>query len=174
MYAIRSYYVEKNEDSSTGWTFTHNPFSSPKPEHLEMLMAKKDVGQILTTQYDVVLNGYEIGGGSIRNHQPKALDKVLEIIGIPKKRVEQEYGHMLEAFEMGTPPHGGIALGLDRVVMILQNESSIREVIAFAKNGEAQDLLMNAPGEIEKKQLSEVGISLLATKKAVKKSSKKA
>ncbi|KKT89196.1 MAG: aspartyl-tRNA synthetase, aspartyl-tRNA synthetase [Parcubacteria group bacterium GW2011_GWC1_45_14] len=166
-------FFEKDENSTTGWTFTHNPFSSPKPEHMQMLMDKKDVAEILTTQYDVVLNGYEVGGGSIRNHRPEALKKVLDIMGIPEERVQREYGHMLEAFEMGTPPHGGIALGFDRLVMLLQNEPNIREVIPFAKNGEAEDMLMGAPSAVEERQLSEVGIRVpklaVKTKKPAKK-----
>lgn len=151
-------FFEKSEDG--GWTFTHNPFSAPKPEHMELLMDKKDVGNILTTQYDVVLNGFEIGGGSIRNHQPQALAKVFEIMGYPLEQIESNFGHMLRALGAGTPPHGGIAWGLDRLVTILQNESSIREVIAFAKTGEGKDLMMEAPSDVSEKQLRELGIQI--------------
>lgn len=158
-------FFEKDEEVSTGWTFTHNPFSSPKPEHFDMLMKKEKIGDILTTQYDIVMNGFEIGGGSIRNHKPEALRKVLEIMGIPEDRVKSEYGHMLESFKYGTPPHGGIALGLDRIVMILQNEASIREVIAFSKTGEAYDPMTDAPGLASEKQLKEVGIKIEKTEK---------
>lgn len=166
-------FFEKDDKTSTGWTFTHNPFSSPKSEHFEMLMNKENIGAILTTQYDIVLNGFEIGGGSIRNHKPDALRKVLEIMGIPEERVISEYGHMLESFKYGTPPHGGIALGLDRVVMLLQNETSIREVIAFSKTGEAYDPMTDAPGEVSESQLSEVGIKFSKTEVNSKKSEKK-
>lgn len=160
-------FFEKDEESSTGWTFTHNPFSCPKPEFMEQLMNKENIGEILTTQYDIVLNGYEVGGGSIRNHEPKALRKVLDIMGISEENVQRDYGHMLEAFKYGAPPHGGIAPGIDRLVMILQNEPNIREVIAFAKTGEAEDPMMEAPSVLDEKQLNEAGIKIIAKKKKV-------
>ncbi|MCK6463044.1 MAG: aspartate--tRNA ligase [Candidatus Pacebacteria bacterium] len=143
-----------------GWTFTHNPFSAPKPEHMEMLMEKKNIGEILTTQYDIALNGFEAGGGSIRNHKTEALEKVFEIMGFEKEKIWQDFGHMLKAFSSGTPPHGGIALGLDRLMMILQNEPNIREVIAFPKTGDARDPMMDSPSEIGKEQLLELGIQI--------------
>ena len=140
------------------WTFTHNPFSAPIPEHREKLMNKEDIGSILTTQYDVVLNGLEIGGGSIRNHRPEALKKVLEIIGHVPENIERDFGHMLKALSYGAPPHGGIAWGLERLVMILQNEPSIRDVMAFPKTGDSRDLLMQAPNVVNPKTLKELGI----------------
>jgi len=160
-------FFEKDEESSTGWTFTHNPFSRPKPEFMEQLMKKENIADILTTQYDVVLNGYEAGGGSIRNHEPQALRKVLEIMGVSEEKMQRDYGHMLEAFKYGAPPHGGIAPGIDRLVMILQNEPNIREVIAFAKTGEAEDPMMEAPSVLDEKQLSEAGIKIVAKRKKV-------
>ncbi len=144
-----------------GWTFTHNPFSAPKPEHTEWLMNKEHIGEILTTQYDVALNGFEIGGGSIRNHQPEALSKVFEIMGHTPEGIKANFGHMLEAFSFGAPPHGGIAWGLDRLIAILQNEPNIREVIAFAKTGEGKDLMMAAPSEASPEQLVELGIRIV-------------
>ena len=147
-----------NPQAEGEWTFTHNPFSRPQTEHMEMLLSKKDIGNILTTQYDVILNGYEIGGGSIRNHEPEALRKVFEIMGYPADRIEKNFGHMLEALGSGCPPHGGIAWGLDRLVMLLQNEPNIREVMAFPKTGEGKDLMMNSPSEVSEKQLKELGI----------------
>ena len=143
-----------------GWTFSHNPFSAPQPQHMEWLMKKENIGEILTTQYDVVLNGAEIGGGSIRNHRPEALTKVFEIMGYDAARIERNFGHMLKALGSGTPPHGGIAWGFDRLVMILENEPNIREVIAFAKTGEGRDLMMGAPGEVSAEQLAELGIQI--------------
>ncbi|MCX6701690.1 MAG: aspartate--tRNA ligase [Candidatus Zambryskibacteria bacterium] len=143
-----------------GWTFTHNPFSRPKPEYMEWLMNKEKIGEILTTQYDVVLNGVEIGGGSIRNHNPKALEKVFEIMGHKTEDIQKNFGHMMTAFSLGTPPHGGIAWGLDRLIMLLQNEPNIREVIPFAKTGEGKDLMMDSPSEISDEQLRELGIIL--------------
>ena len=151
-------FFEKTEEG--GWTFTHNPFSAPQPEHMDKLMNKQDVGSILTTQYDVVLNGFEIGGGSIRNHNPEALKRVFEVMGYPAEQIESNFGHMLRALASGTPPHGGIAWGLDRLVTLLNNESSIREVIAFAKTGEGKDLMMEAPSLIADRQLRELGIEL--------------
>lgn len=148
------------KDDQGGWTFTHNPFSAPKPEFMDSLMGKKDIGGILTTQYDVVLNGFEIGGGSIRNHRPEALKKVFEIMGYEDDRIESNFGHMLRALSSGTPPHGGIAWGLDRFTALLQGDTSIREVIAFAKTGEGRDLMMESPAEITEKQLKELGIEL--------------
>jgi aspartyl-tRNA synthetase len=151
-------FFEKTEEDE--WTFTHNPFSSPKPEFMTDLMEKKNIAEIITNQYDIVLNGFEIGGGSIRNHEAEALKKVFEIMGYADEQITANFGHMLRAFSYGTPPHGGIAWGLDRLVTVLQNESSIREVIAFAKTGEGRDLMMDSPSVISEKQLRELGIKI--------------
>jgi aspartyl-tRNA synthetase len=147
-----------NPDTKGEWTFTHNPFSAPQPEHMDWLMNKQNIGEILTTQYDIALNGYEIGGGSIRNHQPQALRTVFEIMGYDSEVVERNFGHMLKAFASGTPPHGGIAWGFDRLMMLLQNEPNIREVIPFPKTGEGKDLMMNSPVPVEQNQLDELQI----------------
>ncbi len=136
-----------------GYTFTHNPFSRPIAEHEEWLMKKENIENIITSQYDIVLNGFEIAGGSLRNHKAQALEKVFEIIGYAKESIQENFGHMLEALSYGTPPHGGIAWGLDRLVSILLNEPNIREVIAFPKTGEGRDLMMQAPAAIEDRQL---------------------
>jgi len=151
-------FFEKTDEG--GWTFTHNPFSAAKTEHHDWLMKKDKIGDILTTQYDVVLNGFEIGGGSIRNHNPESLKKVFEVMGYPSEQIESNFGHMLRALGSGTPPHGGIAWGLDRLVSLLTNSASIREVIAFAKTGEGKDLMMEAPSEISEKQWKELGIDI--------------
>jgi aspartyl-tRNA synthetase len=142
------------------WTFTHNPFSAPKPEHMEDLMQKQNIADIRTTQYDIILNGYEIGGGSIRNHKPDALRAVFEILGYSEEQIDSNFGHMLKALGSGTPPHGGIAWGFDRLVMLLQGEPNIREVIAFPKTGEGKDLMMDSPSEVGDKQLKELGIKI--------------
>jgi len=156
-------FFEKDEKSKK-WTFTHNPFSAPKNEFYDDLMNKKNIGEILTDQYDIVLNGNEIGGGSIRNHRPEALRKVFEIMGHKEEDIEKNFGHMMRTFSSGTPPHGGIAWGIDRLMMLLQNELSIREVIAFPKTGDGRDLLMDSPAEISKTQLDELGIEIKKTR----------
>lgn len=156
-------FFEKADDG--GWTFTHNPFSAPKPEFMQDLMDKKNIEKILTTQYDIALNGYEIAGGSIRNHQPEALKRVFEVMGYADERIEKNFGHMLKALGSGTPPHGGIAWGFDRLMMILQNEPNIREIIAFAKTGEGKDLMMDSPAEVDPTQLKELAIEIKVPKK---------
>jgi aspartyl-tRNA synthetase len=149
---------EKTEQGN--WTFSHNPFSAPKPEYRDQLLEKKDIGDIISTQYDIALNGFEIGGGSIRNHNAEALRIVLEILGYEGEVVEQAFGHVLTALASGTPPHGGIAWGLDRLLTVLQNESSIREVIAFPKTGDGRDPMMQSPNPIQIDQLLELGLGL--------------
>lgn len=143
-----------------GWTFTHNPFSAPKPEYLADLHDFKKIEGIVAAQYDMVLNGSEIGGGGIRNHNPEDLKKVFEIMGYSDERIESNFEHMLRALGSGTPPHGGLAFGFDRLVMILQNEPNIREVIPFAKTGEGRDPMMESPASIQVEQLQELGIIL--------------
>jgi len=151
---------ENNPQAEGEWTFTHNPFSATQPEFHEDLLNKRNISNILTNQYDIVLNGYEIGGGSIRNHEPEALLAVYDIMGVKKEEVEKNLFYMLQAFRSGTPPHGGIAWGFDRLMMILENEPNIREVMAFPKNGEGKDLMMKSPSEAGDKQLKELGIKL--------------
>jgi aspartyl-tRNA synthetase len=149
---------EDNVDGTGEWTFTHNPFSKPREEYMHDFMNKKDIGNILTTQYDVSLNGYEIGGGSLRNYKAEALKKTFEIMGYTDAKIDEMFGHMIDAMKFGAPPHGGIAWGFDRLMMILENEPNIREVIPFPKTGEGKDLLMNAPGMISDKQKRELNI----------------
>ncbi|MEK7610437.1 MAG: aspartate--tRNA ligase [Patescibacteria group bacterium] len=145
-------------DKAGHWTFTHNPFSAPIPEHRDWLNDETKTGDILTNQYDIVLNGFEIGGGSLRNHEPDQLKRVFKILGYDDERIEANFGHMLTALGAGTPPHGGIAWGLDRLIALLAGEPNIREVIAFPKTGEGRDLMMNAPTPITPEQLNELGL----------------
>ncbi len=151
-------FFEKTDDG--GWTFTHNPFSRAMPEHREWLMNKEKIGEILTSQYDIVLNGFEIGGGSIRNYEPLALQRVFEVMGFDEETIKSKFGHMLEAFEYGAPPHGGLAFGFDRLVMLMADEPNIREVIAFPKTGDARDPMMGAPAEVAASALAEVHVQV--------------
>ena len=151
-------FFEKTDDGK--WTFTHNPFSAAQPQFHADLMAKQNIDKILAAQYDITLNGYEIGGGSLRNYEPEGLRKVGEIMGFSEEKIQTFFGYMLQAFSTGTPPHGGIAWGLDRLMMLLENEPNIREVIAFAKTGEGKDLMMDSPSVISDEQLEELGIEV--------------
>ncbi|MEN9921949.1 MAG: aspartyl-tRNA synthetase, aspartyl-tRNA synthetase [Candidatus Parcubacteria bacterium] len=149
-----------NVDDTGEWTFTHNPFARVKEAYLEDFLAQKNIGDTISTQYDITLNGFEIGGGSIRNHVPEWQRTTFEIMGYDAERIEANFGHMLTALSFGAPPHGGIAWGFDRLVMLLESEPNIREVIPFAKTGEGKDLMMNAPAPVNEKQLKELGIKV--------------
>ncbi|MEK7624274.1 MAG: aspartate--tRNA ligase [Patescibacteria group bacterium] len=146
------------KENEKRWDAVHHPFTQPKVENRAEFetVFKENPGKILAQQYDFVLNGYEVGGGSIRIHDPKLLQAVFEAMGNKTEDVQAEFGHMFEAFEYGVPPHGGIALGLDRILAILLNEPNIREVIAFPKTGDGRDLMMGAPAEIRSEQLKEL------------------
>jgi aspartyl-tRNA synthetase len=148
------------EDSKSGWTFTHNPFSKPLKEHEHLLLEQKNIGDILTTQYDLVCNGYEVGGGSIRAHTPELLKAVYQVMGYTETQIQENVGHMLEAFQLGTPPHGGIALGLDRLVMLLAGETSLKETIAFPMTATGRTAVMDAPCPITDEQLKELHINV--------------
>lgn len=147
-------------DGKSGWTFTHNPFSSPIPEHEEWLLESKNIDQILTTQYDLVCNGYEVGGGSIRAHRPEQLRATFKIMGYSDQEIEDSVGHMLAAFEVGTPPHGGLALGLDRHIMLLADETSLREAVAFPMTSTGKTAVMDAPNEIKPEHLNELHLAV--------------
>ena len=150
-----------NPQAQGSWTFTHNPFSAAIPEHQSNLINKVDIGNILTSQYDITLNGYEIGGGSIRNHGAESLMAVFDILGYSSESIQENFGHMLRALRSGTPPHGGIAWGFDRLIMLLQNEPNIREVIAFPKTRGAMDPMMDSPTTITDKQLQELSLRVM-------------
>lgn len=156
---------EKKDDGTYG--AVHHPFTQPKVKDAKELKKsfKENFSGILASQYDLVLNGYEIGGGSIRIHDPELLQAVFEVLGNSPEKVEVSFGHMLEAFRYGVPPHGGIAPGLDRLMMILENEPNIREVIAFPKTGDGRDLMMDAPSEVDKSQLNELHLEIKKGKK---------
>ncbi|MEU0811019.1 aspartate--tRNA ligase [Streptomyces sp. NPDC005970] len=148
---------ERNEDTGQ-IEFSHNPFSMPQGG-LEALRTK-DPLDILAWQYDIVCNGVELSSGAIRNHEPDVMYQAFEIAGYSREEVEREFGGMLRAFHFGAPPHGGIAPGVDRIVMLLADEPNIRETIAFPLNGNAQDLLMGAPSEVDEARLRELHLSI--------------
>jgi len=144
------------------WDAVHHPFTRPQTESVQEI--KKNPDKILACQYDFVLNGYEIGGGSLRSYKPEILEAVFEVMGHKKQDIKKKFGHLLEAFEYGVPPHGGIAPGIDRFLSIVLNEPNIREVIAFPKTGDNRDLMMQAPSEIEENQLKELNIKITKQK----------
>jgi aspartyl-tRNA synthetase len=148
---------EMNEETNHV-DFSHNPFSMPQGE-LEALNTK-DPLDVLAYQYDIVCNGYELCSGAVRNHLPEIMLRAFEIAGYGPNVVEEQFGGMLNAFRHGAPPHGGLAPGIDRIVMLLAGETAIREVIAFPLNQQGQDLMMNAPSEVSDKQLKELSIRL--------------
>ncbi len=153
-------------DSKSGWTFTHNPFSAPQAEYLQDHLDQKNIEQIKTAQYDLVCNGYEVGGGSIRAHDPEVLKATFKIMGYSDEEIEENIGHMLTAFKLGTPPHGGIALGLDRLVMLLSQETSLKETVAFPMSSTGRTAVMDAPNTAPSEQLAELGIKVVVDGKA--------
>ena len=142
------------------WSAMHHPFTRPKREDLGFLDAG-EYGKVRAEAYDVVLNGVEIGGGSIRIHEQDLQAKMFQVLGINAEQQQKLFGHLLQAFTFGAPPHGGIALGLDRLVMLIADTSNIREVIAFPKNSRGQDLMMDSPSKVPEKQLRELHIQSL-------------
>lgn len=147
--------VEVNEGKS-GWTFTHNPFSRPLDECTQDHLNNTNVENIYTTQYDLVCNGFEVGGGSLRAHLPEVLKSTYKIMGYKEEEIQSNIGHMLEAFEYGCPPHGGIALGLDRLAMLVAGEKSLKEVIAFPMSITGKTSVMDAPTKISPKEFEEL------------------
>jgi len=139
--------------------FSHNPFSMPQGG-LEAL-ENKDPFDILAYQYDLVCNGFEISSGAIRNHDPKIMYKAFAIAGYSREEVDAKFGHMIKAFEYGAPPHGGIAPGLDRLLMVLLNCESIRDIYAFPKDGQARDAMLQAPNEVSQDQLKELNLNII-------------
>lgn len=154
-------FVVWNEDEQR-WDPSHHLFTSPMAEDISLL--DTDPGKARGQQYDLVLNNYEVGGGSIRIHERALQEKVFKLIGLDEEVAQERFGHMLEAFEYGTPPHGGIAPGIDRICMILAGEPNIREVIAFPKNQVARDVMGSAPSPVEAKQLKELHIRIVEEK----------
>ncbi len=147
------------------WAARHHPFTSPKPEHEAWLGMPEKYGEIKANAYDIVLNGTEVGGGSIRIFQRDMQEKMFATLGMSKEEALDKFGFLLGAFEYGAPPHGGIALGFDRLCALLGGQESIRDFIAFPKNNAGRDMMLDAPSAVDKKQLDELNISLVEEKK---------
>src|SRR5690606_23461931 len=143
------------DEESGDWVAVHHPFTRPHADDLELL-EKGDYANVRAEAYDVVLNGYELGGGSIRIHEKDLQAKMFEVLGVTPEEQQIKFAHILNAFRFGAPPHGGLALGLDRIAMLVSGEDSIREVIAFPKNNKGADLMAHSPCQIDPKQLREV------------------
>jgi len=149
--------LEYNEDEER-YVAMHHPFTSPMDEDLEYL--DTDPARVRAKAYDIILNGCELGGGSIRIFDDKLQEKMFDIIGLSKEQAHERFGFLLEAFKYGVPPHGGMAYGFDRLVMLLTKSESIRDVIAFPKVQNASELMSNAPDTVDAKQLEELGIEI--------------
>lgn len=153
------------DEETKKYTFAHNPFSAPKPDHVDKLLKGEDLGELRAQQYDLVCNGFELASGGVRISDPKVQRKVFEIMGLTSEQTEERFGHLIHAYEYGAPPHAGIAPGLDRLVMLLAGEKNIREVIAFPVSSNGTTSVMDAPSEADKKQLDELGIQIIKKQK---------
>ena len=144
------------DDEERRWDAVHHPFTAPMAEDLDRLQA--DPGSARSRAYDLVLNGTEVGGGSIRIHDPRMQEKVFEALGFTAQSARERFGFLLDALSFGTPPHGGLALGFDRLIMLLCGAKSIREVMAFPKNQKAQCVMSGAPDVVDARQLEELAV----------------
>jgi aspartyl-tRNA synthetase len=155
---IRDFPLLRWDEEAKRWDSEHHPFTAPREEDIPLLESAPE--KVRGQHYDVVGNGYELGGGSIRIHTAELQRKIFRLLGYSDKEMDARFGHMLEAFQYGAPPHGGIALGLDRIVMLLAGEETIREVIAFPKNQAAVDMTFDAPSPVSEQQLGELHLRL--------------
>jgi aspartyl-tRNA synthetase len=147
------------DEQTKNWTFVHHPFTMPKPEDLDKL--ESDPGSVISNAYDLVCNGYELSSGSIRIHRRDIQARIFRRLGLSEEDIQRRFGHMLEAFEYGAPPHGGMAPGIDRIVMLLADEPNIREVIAFPKTASSADLMFDAPSELSPEHLKELNLKVV-------------
>jgi aspartyl-tRNA synthetase len=148
------------DDDGKRWVAAHHAFTRPHDEHVELV--EKDPGKVLCYRYDLVLNGFEIAGGSIRLHDPEVQSKVFAALGISDAQAQEKFGFLLQALRFGAPPHGGIALGMDRLAMLLAGSDSIRDVIAFPKTQRGTDVMSDAPNAVSAEQLAELFVRSIA------------
>jgi aspartyl-tRNA synthetase len=146
------------DEESKGWASMHHPFTAPRPQDLSFLST--DPGRCRAVAYDLVINGSEAGGGTIRIHDQQVQQQVFDLLGIDRDTARERFGFLLDALQLGAPPHGGIALGIDRWVMLFGRLENIRDCIAFPKTQKAADLMTEAPGTVETKQLKELSIKI--------------
>jgi len=149
------------DETEKRWNAAHHPFTSPHEDDMDKL--ESDPAMVRALAYDVVLNGTELGSGSIRIHRQDIQQKIFHALGMAQEEAQRRFGFFLESLQYGTPPHGGIALGLDRIVMILAGADSLREVIPFPKTAQAKDLMTDAPTEVDERQLKELSIAIRKT-----------
>jgi aspartyl-tRNA synthetase len=154
--------LEKDEELNRYFA-KHHPFTAPKLEDIHLL--DTDPGAVRANAYDMVINGVEVGGGSIRIHDSELQKKALSVLGFSQERAQEQFGFLMDAFQFGAPPHGGVAFGLDRLVSLFVGLDSIRDCIAFPKNNSGRDVMIDAPSTIEKEQLDELGLILGKPKK---------
>ena len=148
----------EHDEEEDRWVARHHPFTSPKPEHIELMNDRGRYGEIKANAYDIVLNGTEIGGGSIRIFQRDLQEKMFAALGMDTEEANEKFGFLLGAFEYGAPPHGGIAFGFDRLCSLLGGQETIRDFMAFPKNNAGRDVMLDAPSAIDDKQLNELNL----------------